>query len=93
MNFGVLLQYPVSSVSKCRYAPSESCRPSAAGCARYPGSRSYSVGLSVDPWIEQCPRIAMIPPPGLPIFPSSSWRMPAARIICTPMLCCVHPSA
>src|SRR5918911_723081 len=33
--------------------------------------------MSVEPWIEACPRRAMIPPPGRPMLPSSSWRVAA----------------
>ena len=41
--------------------------------------------MSVEPWIEAWPRIAMIPPPGRPMLPSSSCTIAAgARIICTP---------
>ncbi len=49
--------------------------------------------MSVEPWIEVCPRRAMIPPPVLPMFPSSSWMIAAVRMICTPIVCWVHPTA
>ena len=48
--------------------------------------------MSVLPWIELWPRMAMIPPPGRPMLPSSSWMMPAVRMICTPTLWCVQPT-
>jgi len=51
-----------------------------------------SVGMSVDPWIDACPRRAKMPPPGRPMLPSSSWRIDAARMYCTPTVCCVHPT-
>ena len=35
------------------------------------------------PWMDECPRMAMIPPPGRPTLPSSSCRMPAARVSMT----------
>jgi hypothetical protein len=35
----------------------------------------------------------MIPPPGRPMFPSRSWITAAARIIWTPLVCCVQPTA
>src|SRR6266567_4542978 len=50
---------------------------------RYPGSRSNSVGMSVEPWIDACPRSARMPPPGRPILPSSACRIDAARMYCT----------
>src|SRR5215471_753595 len=43
--------------------------------------------MSVEPWMLQWPRIAMMPPPGRPTFPSRSWRIAAARIIWTPVEC------
>src|SRR5438270_554854 len=33
----------------------------------------YSVGTSVEPWMLAWPRRARMPPPGRPMFPSSSW--------------------
>ena len=48
--------------------------------------------MSVEPWIDACPRSAMIPPPGRPMFPSSSWMIAAARMYCTPIVCCVQPT-
>ncbi len=53
----------------------------------------YSVGMSVDPWIVAWPRSARIPPPGLPMLPSSSCSSAQQEIICGPYVCCVHPSA
>ena len=47
--------------------------------------------MSVEPWIDACPRRARIPPPGRPMFPSSSWRIEAVRMYCTPTVCCVQP--
>jgi hypothetical protein len=41
--------------------------------------------MSLEPWIVAWPRIAMIPPPGRPMLPSSSCRIEAARMICTPI--------
>ena len=52
-----------------------------------------SVGMSVDPWMDACPRSAMIPPPGLPMLPSSSCRIAAVRMYCTPTVWCVQPTA
>src|SRR3954470_18705750 len=49
--------------------------------------------MSLAPWIVAWPRIAMTPPPGRPMLPSSSWRIAPARIICTPSECCVQPTA
>ena len=40
-----------------------------------------------------CPRIAMIPPPGRPMLPSSSWMIAAVRMNCTPTVCWVQPTA
>jgi len=39
------------------------------------------------------PRNASMPPPGRPTLPSRSWRTAPARIIWTPVECCVQPSA
>ena len=39
------------------------------------------------------PRSAMIPPPGRPMFPSNSWRIDAARMIWTPLVWWVQPTA
>jgi hypothetical protein len=39
------------------------------------------------------PRSAFMPPPAMPMLPSSSCMMAAVRIICEPTLCCVQPSA
>jgi hypothetical protein len=74
------------------YAVRSGCA-AALGIGRYPGSRLNSVGMSVDPWMLACPRIAMMPPPGRPMLPSSSWMIAAVRMHCTPTLCCVHPTA
>jgi len=52
-----------------------------------------SVGMSVEPWMLACPRMAMIPPPGRPMLPSSSWMIAAARMEWTPTGCCVQPTA
>ena len=49
--------------------------------------------MSVEPWIDAWPRSAMMPPPGRPMFPSSSWMIAAVRMICTPTVCCVQPTA
>ena len=49
--------------------------------------------MSVEPWIEAWPRSAMMPPPGLPMFPSRSWMIAAARMFCTPWVCWVQPTA
>jgi hypothetical protein len=49
--------------------------------------------MSVDPWIDAWPRSAQMPPPGRPVLPSSSCRIAAVRIICTPAVCCVQPTA
>jgi hypothetical protein len=49
--------------------------------------------MSVDPWIEQCPRSAMIPPPGRPILPRSDCTIAAERIICTPTVWWFQPTA
>jgi hypothetical protein len=47
--------------------------------------------MSVDPWIEACPRSAMMPPPGRPMLPSSACRIAAVRMYCTPTVCWVQP--
>jgi hypothetical protein len=49
--------------------------------------------MSLDPWIEAWPRMAMTPPPGRPTLPSSICTIVPARIICTPELCWVQPTA
>jgi hypothetical protein len=49
--------------------------------------------MSVDPWIDACPRNARIPPPGRPMLPSSVWRIAAVRMYCAPTVCCVQPTA
>ena len=49
--------------------------------------------MSVEPWIDACPRSAMIPPPGRPMLPSNNWTIVEARIIWTPVVCWVHPTA
>ena len=36
---------------------------------------------------------ARIPPPGRPTLPSTSCSTAAVRIICTPVVCCVQPTA
>ena len=33
-----------------------------------------------------------MPPPGRPMFPSSSWMIAAPRMYCTPTECCVQPT-
>jgi hypothetical protein len=48
--------------------------------------------MSVEPWIDACPRSAMMPPPGRPMLPSSSCRIEAVRMYCTPTVCCVQPT-
>jgi hypothetical protein len=48
--------------------------------------------MSVDPWMLAWPRSARIPPPGRPMLPSSSWMIEAARMFCTPVVCCVQPT-
>jgi hypothetical protein len=48
--------------------------------------------MSVEPWIDACPRSAMMPPPGRPMLPSSNCRIDAARIICVPVVWCVQPT-
>ena len=53
----------------------------------------YSVGMSVEPWIEAWPRSARIPPPGRPMLPSSSWMIAAVRMYWTPTVCWVQPTA
>jgi hypothetical protein len=49
--------------------------------------------MSVEPWIDACPRSAMMPPPGRPTLPSSSWRRAQQPIIWGPYVCCVHATA
>ena len=39
------------------------------------------------------PRSAFMPPPAMPMLPSSSCRIAPVRIICEPWLCWVQPSA
>src|SRR6266699_3082933 len=58
---------------------------------RYPGSRSNRVGMSVEPWIEACPRSARMTPPGRPMLPSSACRIEAVRMYCTPTVRSVQP--
>ena len=48
--------------------------------------------MSVEPWMLACPRRAMIPPPGRPMLPSSSWMIAAPRMYCTPTEWCVQPT-
>ena len=48
--------------------------------------------MSLEPWIEAWPRIAITPPPGRPMLPSSSCRIDAARMYCEPIVCCVQPT-
>jgi hypothetical protein len=49
--------------------------------------------MSVEPWMFAWPRSARMPPPGRPMLPSRSWTIDAARMICTPIVCCVQPTA
>ena len=37
--------------------------------------------MSVEPWMVAWPRSAMMPPPGRPMLPSSSWTIAAVRMI------------
>ena len=39
------------------------------------------------------PRRAFMPPPGMPMLPSSSWTIAPVRIICAPTECWVQPRA
>ena len=41
----------------------------------------------------ECPRSAFMPPPAMPMLPSSSCTMAPVRMICEPIECCVQPSA
>ncbi|MNQ44008.1 hypothetical protein D3C85_577500 [compost metagenome] len=41
----------------------------------------------------ECPRSAFMPPPAMPILPSSNCTMAPVRMICDPMECCVQPRA
>ncbi len=41
----------------------------------------------------ECPRSAFMPPPAMPMLPSSSCTIAPVRMICEPMECCVQPSA
>ena len=84
-------QNPLSVPSAATNA-SRSSFVCACGIGIYPGSRSNSVGMSVDPWMEACPRSARIPPPGRPMLPSSACRIDAVRMYCTPTVCWVHPT-
>jgi hypothetical protein len=49
--------------------------------------------MSVAPWMLECPRNAFTPPPGRPTLPSRSCSIAAQRMICTPVVCSVQPSA
>ncbi len=49
--------------------------------------------MSVAPWMFECPRSALTPPPGRPTLPSRSCSIAAARMICTPVVCSVQPRA
>ncbi len=49
--------------------------------------------MSVMPWTLEWPRSALMPPPGTPMLPSSSWIIAAERMFCDPLECCVQPSA
>ena len=40
-----------------------------------------------------CPRSARMPPPGRPMLPSSSCRIAADLMCCTPVVCWVQPTA
>ena len=42
--------------------------------------------------MEACPRSARMPPPGRPMLPSSSCKMAAVRMYCTPTVCWVQPT-
>ena len=39
-----------------------------------------------------CPRRAMMPPPGRPMLPSSSWMIAAPRMYWIPTVWCVQPT-
>lgn len=41
----------------------------------------------------ECPRSAFIPPPAMPMLPSSNCTIAPVRIICAPTEWCVQPSA
>ena len=49
--------------------------------------------MSVMPCTFEWPRSALMPPPGTPMLPQSSWIIAAVRMFCEPWLCCVQPSA
>ena len=53
----------------------------------------FHAPMSVAPWMFECPRCALMPPPGMPILPSMSCSIAAVWISCTEWLCCVQPSA
>ncbi len=63
------------------------------GVLTYPGRISKVPAVSVAPWMLECPRSALTPPPGRPTLPSRSCSIAAVRIIWTPTECCVQPSA
>ena len=49
--------------------------------------------MSVEPWMDAWPRSAMIPAPGRPTLPSSSWSNAAQPMICGPFVCWVQATA
>lgn len=49
--------------------------------------------MSVEPWMDACPRNARMPPPGRPMLPSRLCRIDAVRMYWTPTVCCVQPTA
>ncbi len=48
--------------------------------------------MSVEPWMEACPRSAMTPPPGRPMLPSSACRIAALRMHWAPIVWWVQPT-
>jgi hypothetical protein len=51
------------------------------------------MALSVLPWMLAWPRSAFTPPPGMPTLPSSICSNPMPRMICTPEVWWVSPTA
>ncbi len=49
--------------------------------------------MSVMPWTLAWPRRAPMPPPAMPMLPSSNWIIAMQRMFCEPTECSVQPSA
>ena len=52
-----------------------------------------TMAWSVAPWTLAWPRMALMPPPGRPMLPSSSCMIAALRMFWLPTVCMVQPTA